>query len=88
VEPPPTSDGVAGIRFFYPEAAGGEPAAIPTGDPPSWVLQLTRLVDPGTEVAAVPGRYYYARTGYAIVEGATPQECAARMGALTAPAVP
>jgi biotin carboxylase len=74
-------DGVAGIRFFYPppEARVVFGGVAPGFVRPPWLHQLTWLLPPGTELAPVRGRLYFARAGYAIVTATTVAECLARM---------
>jgi biotin carboxylase len=69
--------GVAGIRFFYP-GEGTESRGVR----PEWVRQQVPLAEPGSAVPAVPGRFYYSRTGFAIVEAPGRAECLARMAEL------
>ncbi|MBE1465140.1 ATP-grasp domain-containing protein [Kibdelosporangium phytohabitans] len=64
--------GVAGIRFFYPSDGEGSPDS-------EWVRQHVSLADGGAAAPAVAGRFYYSRTGFAIVEAASRAECLMRM---------
>lgn len=81
-----SASGVAGIRFFYPSAGGrvgGTTLAAEVADQP-WLVQLTALVPPGTEVWPVPGSLYHARVAFAVVTAATVEECAARLDRVAA----
>lgn len=73
-DPPSEVTGVAGIKFFYPGDSNAKGSIRP-----NWVRQYTPLVGRGDAVSPVPGRFYYSRTGFAIIEAASHAECLSRM---------
>jgi biotin carboxylase len=74
-----TSDRVGGVRFFYTDASGRVVGTRLSGERPDWLAHLAWLVRPGEELDPLPARRHFARTGYAIVLAADPEECAERM---------
>ncbi|SPT58089.1 ATP-grasp domain-containing protein [Actinomadura madurae] len=73
-------DGVAGIRFFYPDSAGRVTGRGMTARP-AGLHQVTWLVGAGDELRPEAGRLHFARAGYAIVTADDVDQCAARLEA-------
>jgi biotin carboxylase len=74
----PVRHQAAGVHFFYASSAGTvEHREV--ADPPKWLHQIRWLMPAGRRIDPEPGRLYFARLGYAIVEAGTVAECERRL---------
>lgn len=75
------ASGIAGIRFFYAESSGRIVSmGMSSGyTQPEWLYDVTFMTDPDSVVQRIPGRFYTARIGYAVVLADSIDECAARL---------
>jgi biotin carboxylase len=78
--PPPAGTGVgcAAVRFLYPPHAVRVERLHEVSVDAPWLERVRWEVDPGTDLGLPPDAFM-SRLGHAIVVGATPQECRARL---------